>query len=164
MGRAMYCLRCGYNLRGLHESRCPERGLVFNPSDPQSFSDKTTERGATVFWISILSMICPLTIIVLLLTTWVVAGFQLGHVPIPMADDPKRLTGFAMSCYRFTNSLMDSVSVWVLASPAVLFTCLLTRRERKFRRAELGALLLAFMMPVFTMGLWISRVGSWFSD
>jgi hypothetical protein len=52
-GRSMRCLQCGYSLRGLHETRCPECGtdseemvkrarrLVWRQNvDPDTFSDE----------------------------------------------------------------------------------------------------------------------------
>ena len=33
----MYCLGCGYDLRGLPEPRCPECGRPFDPGDPPTF-------------------------------------------------------------------------------------------------------------------------------
>ena len=35
---AMFCRRCGYNLRGLPENRCAESGRTFDPKDRKSYS------------------------------------------------------------------------------------------------------------------------------
>jgi len=35
-----YCLECGYNLRGLHEPRCPECGGWFDPERPTTYYAK----------------------------------------------------------------------------------------------------------------------------
>ncbi|MEM0915086.1 MAG: hypothetical protein AAGK09_10820 [Planctomycetota bacterium] len=35
-----YCLDCGYNLRGLHEPRCPECGSWFDPERPSTYYAK----------------------------------------------------------------------------------------------------------------------------
>ncbi|MEM9250907.1 MAG: hypothetical protein AAGB29_01030 [Planctomycetota bacterium] len=35
-----YCLDCGYNLRGLHEPRCPECGSWFDPERPNTYYAK----------------------------------------------------------------------------------------------------------------------------
>ncbi|MCL4196323.1 MAG: hypothetical protein KJZ69_02415 [Phycisphaerales bacterium] len=34
----MYCLSCKYDLRNLHDHRCPECGRPFDPSDDRTFS------------------------------------------------------------------------------------------------------------------------------
>jgi hypothetical protein len=34
-----YCLKCGYDLRGQVENRCPECGSEFNPDDPATFAE-----------------------------------------------------------------------------------------------------------------------------
>jgi hypothetical protein len=33
----MYCLSCGYDLRGLPENRCPECGRAFDPNKPTTY-------------------------------------------------------------------------------------------------------------------------------
>lgn len=38
------CLRCGYALRGLPETRCPECGHPFDPLDPPTFRDPARRR------------------------------------------------------------------------------------------------------------------------
>ena len=37
----MYCLKCGYSLRHLNRSACPECGREFNTNDPSTYSDIT---------------------------------------------------------------------------------------------------------------------------
>ena len=37
------CLSCGYQLRGLSQSVCPECGRAFDPSDPKTFESRPPE-------------------------------------------------------------------------------------------------------------------------
>jgi hypothetical protein len=39
-----YCLKCGYDLWGLKENRCPECGSEFDPADPATFADSRLPR------------------------------------------------------------------------------------------------------------------------
>lgn len=39
-----YCLKCGYDLQGQKEHRCPECGNEFDPADPTTFADSRPPR------------------------------------------------------------------------------------------------------------------------
>ena len=105
----MYCLKCGYNLFGLSEARCPECGHAFDWADDRTFAGQSRRHERIPLKVPLLCSVYPLVLALALTMTWLVAGFQLGHDPIPSADDPKQLTGFAKGCYLFTLVLLRRI-------------------------------------------------------
>src|SRR5687767_11346256 len=45
------CRSCGYSLAGLPETRCPECGGAFDPTDPRTYSQGTWTSRARDVWV-----------------------------------------------------------------------------------------------------------------
>jgi hypothetical protein len=46
--QSRYCLNCGYALRGLTESQCPECGRLFDPQNPRTTAAHPEQKGLIV--------------------------------------------------------------------------------------------------------------------
>lgn len=93
----IFCLGCGYELNGLHESKCPECGRRFDPVDSATFADRPrgvisrhmarTLSGAQ--WIFVVLSCGGFAPEVNYLLAWA----ALWREPVPMIDDPKYISG-----------------------------------------------------------------------
>jgi hypothetical protein len=94
----MYCAGCGYVLKDLPESRCPECARAFDPADPHTFREvpphRLTPRQARAF----LTFHWCLTVLSAGLTAPILnfgaAWLVLGHAPRVSLDDPKYIPNF----------------------------------------------------------------------
>ncbi len=88
----MYCKRCAYDLRGAPEGRCPECGRPFDPARPETWGAAWHDRWR---WLdrAVLGVgLYPLLTIGLIHGSYLLGRLELGHWPIPYADDPKGLS------------------------------------------------------------------------
>jgi hypothetical protein len=75
----MYCLGCGYDLRGLPENRCPECGRAFDSGDPATYLGKR-ESGKTYLWTAIGA--APLAIVPTAIFRWISPGLDFAGVAL----------------------------------------------------------------------------------
>jgi hypothetical protein len=78
----MYCLDCGYNLKGLSTRACPECGRAFEPTnlttfaasgrkEPGSGDDELAEFGKqTILWIAFVLMVVGTAVGAVLVYLW----------------------------------------------------------------------------------------------
>jgi len=57
--RAMRCLDCGYDLRGLAVHRCPECGRAFAPADARTILQRPVDGRRLLAWMA-LSLVCAI--------------------------------------------------------------------------------------------------------
>jgi rubredoxin len=95
---SMRCRNCGYDLRSLSQSRCPECGRVFNPARPWTYLDKPVSgrgRLGAAFG-GVVLIVSPL------LTAWLldVGVLQIPVVfwPVLIVGPALLVTGFAIEC------------------------------------------------------------------
>lgn len=161
---AIYCLECGYDLTGLPEPRCPECGTAFDPADPMTYRNTPYSVWRVPLWLPIGALCYPLIPGLMLWATWVAAGLQLGHTPVPMVDDPKRLTGVASALYVFTFVTLTGLVYWF---PAMLI--LSAAHALKGRRHDRVSWAIVALLGCFlTLGAGFifirSTMGNWFFD
>jgi hypothetical protein len=110
-----HCRSCRYDLAGLAAGPCPECGALFDPADPETFTDLRAPRGivalscvvAAIPWISILS----------LYATWFAGRVALGHWPRPSQDDPKDIADIGL-WYVLALGLIGITCLALLPRPA----------------------------------------------
>lgn len=131
LGTAMYCRQCDYNLHGLSEQRCPECGRTFDPSDPNTFHEKTRRQRRRRFALQV--FLPPIVFLALLGSAF--------------ARDPdSEILMMAWLC-----SVAAAISV-VLSLPLLY----LGRRRARWRLWES----MGFILPFCIWGVWMMLDGS----
>lgn len=165
----MFCIGCGYALRGLQEHRCPECGRGFDPADPNTFADlvrgvisgRVSRALSRLQWVFVLLTCGAWSMHVNYLVAWMV----LGREPVPMADDPKYIAGIG-----WVHSL---AMLWFIAAlPSVVVAPFLAAYVgvKSCPRWSWVWLLFRFTLPLaivvtgFVIARSSPRVGEWFMD
>lgn len=75
----MYCLDCGYDVRGLPENRCPECGRAFDPDDSTTFLCSQVDGRRYLTWalLGLFGMVVPIPM-ARLLASVLLPGWVLG--------------------------------------------------------------------------------------
>ena len=165
----MFCIGCGYELIGLQESRCPECGRGFDPTDPATIAvaprgviSRSMSRALSALqWVFVV-LTCGVNAMEL---NYLVAWAVLGREPVPMIDDPKHLAGFG-----WVHSL---AMLWFLAAfPSMLVAMFLAvyvaiKSRPRWSLAWVlfrAALPLVIVAAGFVIARSSPRVGEWFMD
>jgi len=103
---------------------------------------------------------CATLPLALFLLEWGVAWITLGHIPRPMADDPKSISGLCSFLHALTTlSFFLAVPVGLLAVAACVVRAQTSRRM--FAAAGIGLVMIAGsfavlgQLPYDAMGWWI---------
>jgi hypothetical protein len=88
----MYCKECGYSLKKLIDSECPECGHRFDIRDPTSFA-RHRRIWPLLNWLALGCACYPLLWLLTLYAAGIAASWRLGRWPQPNRDDPGDFDG-----------------------------------------------------------------------
>lgn len=139
----MYCIGCQYELRGLEAGPCPECGLVFDPSDPSSYSlvagyMPNEDRVRWIERLLIASGAVPVIANVFGYVSLLIARVSLGRWPYRGGrDDPSDVPGVGL-----TGLIAILLAIMIFpALLAVIVFALSLVSHRALERAARGAVL-----------------------
>lgn len=72
-----HCRSCRYDLAGLAAGPCPECGVLFDPSNPETFTDLRAPRGIIIA--SLLLAAFPWASVLAMYGAWCVGRLHLGY-------------------------------------------------------------------------------------
>lgn len=163
------CITCDYSLHGLSESRCPECGRGFDPSDPETYriGPRRSRLPAVLLCLSIVS---PWVYVGLEYFCWLIGAIELGHFPRVTLDDPTQIGPLTSVCHFVTMMMMIPL---MLVAPFAGVISLIPYFYRAHPNLR-GINLLAFVAASVTAGItslfyavWFLRgsyVSNWFMD
>lgn len=160
----MECLGCGYDLRGLGETRCPECGRAFDPRVRATYGpgDSARRDRRLVRW-GVVAAIWPLVAVGLVHLARVGARLTLGRWPRPSIDDPKTI-GPAVDALHFGAALaLMLCDAALLAGTVLVLIALVNRRWRA------GLIMIGLAAAGWTAALGLGRLDpggaiEWFLD
>ena len=111
--------------------------------DPWGF-----RRRSPFFLLAVLAGLYPIGVILWWVTTWLVAGLFIGHLPIAWVDDPNNIPGPVVTALRKGSFLQINMAVPMFVANAVFSVVAAERaareKERRFQRVFLPVILSFF--------------------
>jgi hypothetical protein len=157
----MFCIGCGYDLKGLTRTTCPECGRRFSPGDPETYAcgpPSPVKRSiivqalaAGLAWFSVAPMYIA----------WMQAWFILGRRPQAHIDDPKLIAGLTLYPEPVYCCTLAPVALLI---HLVLLSWLALRAEWMLAAVHFWIALVSWVLIVLLVVFDPLRVCAWYFD